>query len=137
VCNACSEQWCCQNGIDCARSARCAEGMQKLLECVYDVMCIAQVQEEYGDSGTTEFQTCVLNQCTTQCLPGPHCAQLARCCREINQTSQLAAWQVCVGAVNALDETKCVTILDGVLRPQLGPTFCGGAAPPASDGGHD
>jgi hypothetical protein len=135
ACNNCSDQFCCDYGIQCSHSARCTEGMQKLLDCVYDPTCVEQVQEEYGDSGTRDFQSCVLHQCTTDCLPGPSCALLAGCCREIDKTSQFSAWEVCVGAVNALDESKCVTILDSVLRPRLGPTFCGGMAP--ADGGHD
>jgi hypothetical protein len=127
ACNACDEQNCCSLGIMCAQSARCAEGMAKLLDCVYDTTCVGQVDSEYADAGVVQYQTCVLGHCISQCFPKTICSMLARCCKDI-PADQLAAKDTCTGAVNQLDESNCQNILDNVLRPQLGSQFCGGGS---------
>jgi hypothetical protein len=131
ACNACDEQNCCDLGIACAKSARCAEGMAKLLNCVYQTQCVGQVDQEYADAGVVQYQTCVLGHCVSQCFPKTICSMLAGCCKDI-PADQLAAEQTCTGAVNQLDETNCQSVLDNILRPQLGSAFCGG---PADAGG--
>jgi hypothetical protein len=132
ACSGCSDQNCCDLGIACGMHPRCAEGMSKLLDCVFQTACVAQVDTEYADAGVLQFQTCVLDHCIQQCFPKMICSQLARCCQQI-PPNMLAAQQTCIGAVNALDESNCQNILDNVLRPQLGEQFCGGPGP--ADGG--
>lgn len=134
TCNMCNEAWCCANGIACARNPRCAEGMAKLLDCVYDTTCVGSIDHDYADAGVVQYQACVINHCAAQCFPGPRCSALARCCKQIAQ-DELAAKQTCIGAVNTLDDMTCDNILNNTLRPQLGAQFCGGTAP--ADGGAD
>jgi hypothetical protein len=134
ACSGCSNSNCCQLGIACAQHPRCAEGMSKLLDCVFQTTCVAQVDSAYADAGVVQFQTCVLNHCISQCFPKTICSQLAGCCKDI-PSDMLAAQQTCIGAVNALDESNCQNILENVLRPQLGAQFCGGPTP--ADGGGD
>jgi hypothetical protein len=105
--------------------------MAKLLDCVYDPACVAQVDNAYGDAGVVQYQTCVLHFCTVPCFPKAICSGLALCCKDI-PADELAAKQTCIGAVNELDESNCQNILDNVLRPHLGSQFCGGPSP---DGG--
>ncbi len=132
VCDTCSNVHCCDISVECGKHPRCAEGLAKLLDCVFDATCVEQIDTEYADAGVVDLQTCVLMYCVKDCFPGKICSQLAACCKDIPPS---AARDVCIGTVNLLDESNCTSILDNTLRPQLGSQFCGGPAP--VDAGHD
>jgi hypothetical protein len=124
VCNGCSNLHCCAQTMACAMSSRCATGSVQLQDCVYDPACVAQIDNEYADTGITQLQACVLTYCSKYCFPKTTCSALARCCKDIPAG---APRQTCVGAVNTLDETNCGSILVNVLRPEIDSGFCPGA----------
>jgi hypothetical protein len=109
---------------------RCPQGLQELLNCVFDQTCVNQVDNEYAGTGVVELQNCVVNYCTGACFPGQLCGMLATCCKDIPDADSVA-FQVCVGAVNLLDENNCTKVLNNTLRRELGSQFCGGPAPDA------
>ncbi len=126
-CNSCTDQYCCGISIACGQNAACAQASTLLLDCVFDTTCVGQIDREYADSGVVQLQTCVLGHCIKQCFPQKNCGALALCCKDI-PPDQLASKETCTGAVNQLDESNCLSVLDNVLRPQLGAGFCGGDA---------
>jgi hypothetical protein len=130
MCDDCSNQYCCDLSLQCGKSAWCAQGMQELQNCVYQPVCVGNVDSKYADAGVVELQNCVVNYCTAACFPGTNCNMLAGCCGDIPD-AQVVARQVCIGAVNQLNETNCVKVLDNTLRSALGSQFCGGPAPDA------
>jgi hypothetical protein len=137
-CNACAVGNCCALGLQCAADPTCVQGTQCSLDCVFDATCVGQCVSTYGTDGGiyVTYQDCVISHCTFDCLPGPVCSQLARCCLTIQDPSTR---ELCAGAVNASDENGCIVVVTNVLRPQLGGSFCpaighAGAAD-AGDGG--
>ncbi len=134
MCDTCDVESCCAIDLSCSRNARCAEGVAKLQNCIYNANCVDQIDNDYADTGVLALQQCTVNTCIEQCFPGPLCSQLATCCPDIPSTSP-SALQVCISSVNKLDETGCQNILDGILRPQFGSQFCAGIAP--GDAGGD
>jgi hypothetical protein len=131
-CDECTDQYCCAVSEACGKSARCTQGTAALLDCVYDPVCVGQVDNEYLDAGVVELQNCVVNYCGV-CFPGMNCNTLAGCCKDIPD-AQAIARQLCIGTVNQLDEMNCKKVLEGTLRQALGSQFCGGPAPDAGGG---
>jgi hypothetical protein len=134
-CNACADQSCCDLGWQCAADPACVRGIQCSLDCAFDATCVGQCVAAYGADGGVyvDYQNCVISHCAFDCLPGPVCAALARCCLAILDANTR---ELCAGAVNAGDEQGCVVIVTNVLRPQLGPSFCAGIDDAgASEGG--
>jgi hypothetical protein len=113
-------------------NARCVEGTAQLLDCVFDQTCVAQVDRDYADTGLNQLQLCVLTYCIQDCFPKTICSALGRCCKSIPAGP---TQQTCIGTVNMLDENNCQSIVDNVLRPQLGGGFCPGV--PGADAGGD
>jgi hypothetical protein len=136
ACDTCDVASCCQVNIDCSKNARCAEGAMKLQQCVYDAVCVTQVDNDYADTGVLDLQNCTISNCSLPCFPMKNCLQLATCCKQI-PSNLPSALQTCIATVNKLDENGCQNILDNVLRNQLGAQFCTGAndAGPADAGG--
>jgi hypothetical protein len=128
MCDDCTNLHCCNLSEACGRSAWCTQGMQDLEDCVYDPACVAAVDTKYADAGVVDLQNCVVFYCYGLCSPGTNCNILAGCCKDIPD-AQAVARQVCIGAVNQLDETNCMKVLDNTLRSALGSQFCGGPAP--------
>jgi hypothetical protein len=126
TCNNCTKENCCPVNIACAQNASCAQAAALLQDCVYNLACVNAVDQEYSDSGVLELQSCTIKNCIPQCFPGPVCGQLASCCGSIDGG---AALQVCINAVNSLDDNYCQQILQDTLRAQLGAQFCAGSAP--------
>jgi len=134
-CNACADDACCDLGWQCAADPVCVQGVQCSLDCAFDATCVGRCVSTYGADGGVyvDYQSCVISHCASDCLPGPVCAALARCCVAIQDPD---ARDLCAGAVNAGDEGGCITVVTNVLRPQLGPAFCPAvAAGDAGDGG--
>ena len=130
ACDDCTNQYCCDLSLQCGKSAWCAQGMQDLQDCVYQPVCVGNIDAKYADAGVVELQNCVVNYCTMPCFPGPICNALAPCCLEIPD-AQAVARQVCIGAVNVLDEANCAKVWNYTLRSALGSQFCGGPPPDA------
>jgi hypothetical protein len=129
-CDDCSNQYCCGISIACGKNPQCVVGEQQLVDCVFDAVCVSQVDTEFADAGVVDLQNCVVNYCTAACFPGPVCSMLAGCCKDVPD-AQVVARQVCIGAVNLLDENNCMKVLVDTLRRELGSQFCGGPAPDA------
>jgi hypothetical protein len=125
-CDSCDNDNCCDVSIACSKNPRCVEGTMMLENCVYDAKCVDLVDSEYADSGLNALQSCTVLSCIGPCFPGPICSQLATCCKDI-PTDLPSALQVCISSVNKLVESGCESLLDNILRPQLGSQFCTGA----------
>jgi hypothetical protein len=133
VCDDCTNQHCCDISTACGMNPKCIEGEMQLLNCVYQPVCVGQIDSEYPDTGVVDLQNCVINYCMAPCFPGAICNGLAPCCLEIGDAEALVR-QVCVAAVNLLDENNCMKVLVDTLRPALGSQFCGGPPPDAGGG---
>jgi hypothetical protein len=133
ACDTCDQTNCCNIDLACSKNPRCAEGARKLQDCIYDAVCVEQVDNDYADTGVLDLQSCTVNNCIGPCFPGQVCSHLATCCRGV-PSGLPALLQVCISAVEKLDETGCQSFLDNTLLPQV-PGACSG--PPPADAGGD
>ena len=133
TCDDCTNLHCCDISTACGMNPKCVAGEMQLLDCVYQPVCVANVDSEYPDAWVVDLQNCVINYCMMECFPGQMCNGLAPCCLEIPDAQALVR-QVCVAAVNRLDEANCTKVLVDTLRPALGSQFSGGPAPDAGGG---
>jgi hypothetical protein len=131
TCDTCDQTNCCDIDLTCAKDPHCAEAAMKLQDCIYDAVCVNQVDIEYADTGALiDLQNCTINSCIVPCFPGPVCSHLATCCKSV-PSSLSPLLQACISAVNKLDDNACQSFLDNTLLPQL-PGAC---TPPADAGG--
>jgi hypothetical protein len=136
ACDTCDQMNCCDVNIACSKNPRCAEGALKLQQCIYDAVCVTQVDNDYADTGVLDLQNCTINNCYLPCFPMQNCGHLATCCKQI-PASLPSALQACIAAVDKLDETGCQNFLDNILRSQFGSQFCTTPNDAGSDAGGD